>query len=267
MDNTIISTLLSGQKGLFILEKAMEIAENILGTKKLSVHPDFLLIQSPKSLGVEEAELILAKAATVPREANNMVILVDSLDSMTIPAQNKLLKFVEDDNNAVLIGTAYSNGVIQTLQSRMHCLEFSAYSREEFSKYLTNKGLADDDILFYVTGGCPGLLEQEVVWDIVKIFQSVSSAMKGNTGLLDVLGLVKEKDNTCFFKLYREYIPQLYIFIGQQLIHGQTYSDTLYSKMTMLRDHLDICREEYYTIDCFFEAIAKLSKKEETVIA
>lgn len=265
MDNSEVNTLLCGQKGLFILEKAMEIAEDILGTKKLATHPDFLLVQSQKALGVEEAELILEKAATVPRDAKNMVILVDSLDSMSVPAQNKLLKFVEDDNHAILIGTAYSKGVIQTLRSRMHCLEFSAYSREEFSRYLAAKGLADEDTLYYVTGGCPGLLEQDIIWDIVKIFQAVSGAMKGNGDLMDVLGLVKEKDNDCFFKLYREYIPQLYIYIGQQLMDGQVYSDSLYSKIITLHEHLDICREEYYTIECFFEAMAKISKKEETV--
>ena len=198
MKNSVMNTLLCGQKGLFLFEKAMEIAAGILGTEKLAAHPDFLLVQSPKVLGVEEAELILAKAATVPCEAEYMVVLVDSLDSMTIPAQNKLLKFVEDDNHVVLIGTAYSEGVLQTLKSRMHCMEFSAYSREGFSRYLAANGMADDDILYHVTEGCPGLLAQDAVWDIVQIFRAVADAIKGDGDLLAVLGLVREKDNACF---------------------------------------------------------------------
>lgn len=267
MDNSMVNTLLCGQRGLFILERAMEIAKKILDTENLSTHPDFLLVQSAKALLVEDAELILSKAATVPCRAEKMVILVDSLDSMTVPAQNKLLKFVEDDNHSVLIGTAYSNGVIQTLKSRMHCLDIPSYSREAFSRYLTGNGfaLADEELLYYVTGGCPGLLAQDNIAEMIKIFRAVSDAVKGDGDLLEILGLVKEKDNNCFFKLYREYIPHLYIFIGRQILSGQIYSDSLYAKVITLREHLDICRKDYYTADCFFEAIAKLSKKEEAV--
>lgn len=263
--NLAVSTLFCGQKGLFLTKRAEELAESLLMTKNLHTHPDFLMVQSSKPLGVEEAEQILNKGAMLPCRADNIVIIVKALDTMTVPAQNKLLKFVEDDNHVILIGTSYSDGVIPTLKSRFQCIRCNPYTKKEFSKYLACQGMKDEDVLFYVTGGCPGLLLQEDIKDVIRIFRLAAEAVNGSGSLFEILGLVKEKDNTCFFKMYREYLPHLYSFLGQQLLESGNYSETLYAKTMVIRDHLRICMEQYYNIDCFFEAVAKISEKEETV--
>ncbi len=263
--NMAVSTLFCGQKGLFLTQKAIELAGVLLQTENLDNHPDFFMLQESRALGVEDAEKILARGAVLPCMADNTVIVIDGLDTMTVPAQNKLLKFVEDDSHVILIGTSRSDGVIPTLRSRMRCIWIFPYTRNEFSTYLQKEGWPDDDVLFCVTGGCPGLLQQDGIQNVARIFHNAAEAVKGNGSLLEVLGLVKEKDGTCFFKGYREYLPQLYHFLAGQLMENRPYSENLYEKIRIIRDHLGICMEQYYTIDCFFEAVAKIMKKEETV--
>ena len=263
--NLAINTLFCGQKGLFLTKKAKELACVLLGCENLDTHPDFLIVQEPRALGVEDVEKILAKGAILPCRAEKTVIIVESLDTMSVPGQNKLLKFVEDDNHVILIGTAQSDGTIPTLQSRMRCIQINPYTRCEFSVFLRENNIPDDDVLFYVTGGCPGLLLQEDIQAVVKIFHNAAEAIAGKGSLLKILGLVKEKNNMCFFKKYREYLPQLYHFLAGQLMEKACYSESLYEKIKTIRDHLGICMEQYYTVDCFFEVIAKIMKKEETV--
>ena len=80
---------------------------------------------------------------------------------MTIQAQNKILKVIEECETVVILAVAYSNYVLDTVKSRLSLIEYKPLSLEEFKNILPIRYQSDleADLLYRITRGCPGNLD------------------------------------------------------------------------------------------------------------
>ena len=112
------SLILDGREGLPLLEDALTVASRILDTslERLQYHPDYLYIESEKTLGVEESTEIIAKAKLVPSLSNHTVVVINHFETMTPQAQNKLLKLIEDNAQILVLGIVLTVAAIGILR-------------------------------------------------------------------------------------------------------------------------------------------------------
>lgn len=267
------SILLVGNKGLFQEEDARSLAVKILGTtpQKLPSHPDFLHVscEKEKSMGVEVAEMIIRKAAYMPAISEKIVVLISEIDRMPEQAQNKLLKTIEESRHVVVIATAYNNTVLSTIKSRCRVIEYHPLTEQEFSDFCLQHIIPDAATLFYVTNGCPGLIEENA--DVLLIFKAVSDAITHYNflNLLSILHLVEENDSGAFYSKYPSHIRNLLAMMYAQVTEilfreldnnavarGPVNADKIKKVLSILEDNLAICTTNIYTKNNFFLCIA-----------
>ena len=83
--------------------------------------------------GVEDAEKIVEETLVRPLEGERKVFLIHNFDDALAPAQNKLLKVLEEPPEGVyfLLGAKVSYSVLTTVLSRTEKLEILPFSTEE----------------------------------------------------------------------------------------------------------------------------------------
>ena len=272
------SILLVGNTGLFQEEDARSLAVKILGTtsQKLPSHPDFLYVTcgKEKSMGVEVAEMIIRKAAYMPAISERIVILISEIDRMTEQAQNKLLKTIEESRHVIVIATAYTNSVLSTIKSRCRVIEYHPLTEQEFTDFCLQHSIPDASTLFYVTNGCPGLIEENA--DVLLVFKAVADAIRKYdfVKLLSILNMAEEKDTGAFYTKYpchiRNLLAMMYAQFTNVLIQeldknsvarGPVNAKKIQSILCILEDNLAICTTSIYSKDNFFLCIAGIVQK------
>ena len=221
--------LFVGKNGQPLLEKAREVA-----AEHLSVSPSLLerssdfyfvgLDADEKSIGVEKANDIVNRAALSASSGAYKVFIIDSMDKMTVAAQNKLLKTLEE-SDTLIIGTCYEDNLLPTVKSRMQIIRVG------------DKVAIPDDVK--------------------KIFDEVSACIdKGNMSeIFSVLNLVKEKDPKSFFNEHREYVKDLISLIASKILRPEV--------MRLSAEHLEKCSSASYTKDDLFVYVASLVTRKE----
>jgi len=271
-ENPNISILFHGSHGLFMEEEAKELAICLLNTtdRKLPYHPDYLFIEcgDEKSIGVDKVELILQKASYIPAVAAKTVIQISEIDKMTEQAQNKMLKLIEENSSVIIVATSYNNEkVLNTVKSRCRQIQYTPYSRDQFFNYCTTHQINDADILYFVTAGCPGLINENC--QALTIFKEVSHCIRMNSlsNLLQILNIKEEKDPNNFFSKYRDLVGNLYLLIMELLLEKKIayMSSGNIQSLNSINDTSLIIEEHYsrfskvsYTKDNFFLCMAEL---------
>lgn len=256
---------LSGCPGLSMRKDALSLAKQMLNyDRNLFTHPDFLLIErsEKKTLGIEDSNSVISRAAIRPALAEKHIIVIDGINFMTVQAQNKLLKLLEDADNVVVIAISYEEkDVLDTIISRLSIVRYEPLTYDAFCAELP-AGKTDSVLLFNMTGGCPGLCDEMLPF--VPMFKSVQEAIHSGKreNLLPSLHLLKEKDINAITA--SNYIPQMIHFI-QACFYSELdkvftgcspYSASQISTIIMqLQKSLNICRFPSYTKDNFFQSI------------
>lgn len=251
--------LLRGRKGLPMMDDAIKVSSALLGCEenKVKTHPDFLLVSldGKKSLSVEDAADIAAKADIKPSIADKTVVLVDGMDLFTVPAQNKLLKLIED-GSIIVIGIAYGD-VIATIESRMVIVNYNPLSKSEYRAYCVNKSIADWDTRYYITEGVPTDVDDALLEQFFAVNNAVLSGKVEE--LLPALHLVKEKDELAFNTVYSEYVSNLFSYLSylaKSALDNGRISEENYEKVLLsVRDSRRRCGQPSYTKDDFFYGI------------
>lgn len=202
MASTRINLLLEGYEGLSMLGDAEKEIASVLGTTQdIYTHPNFLRVArrpEKKSIGVDELEPIFILSREVSARCECNVVLIDGIDILTVEAQNKLLKLIEDCSNLFFVLISYGKGeVLPTIRSRCSCKTYSPLSEKAFCSLgeLQNYTAEQAKLLYCMCGGCPGLVsefspELERFSLLEKHFLSPSERYL----MLSDLSLVKEKD-------------------------------------------------------------------------
>lgn len=147
------SYLFTGIQGIGKKMIAIEIAKNILcfsdeecnNTCKSCVefksnnHPDFLLLQPDgNSIKIDQIRYLQQKIQEKPIISEKKVYVIDDADTMTVEAQNCLLKTLEEPPEfatIILIGSN-ENAFLTTIKSRCMILHFQKIENAEILKYL-----------------------------------------------------------------------------------------------------------------------------------
>lgn len=204
--------LLKGPMGLYQLEDAKELAGKSLGMEEsaLTQTPDFISVGDGKSqITADIVAGLIARLMVKPVKAQRHVVLIHGANLMNETAQNKLLKMLEEWD-ALFLLIAYGD-VLKTIESRCMVIPYRPLSLTQFLK----QGKTELD--YYLSGGCIQRLSDAKV---CRIFEEAAGALISgdDKAFFKVLGLVKEKDKTSFFEKHKEYVPQLFDFLGNQLV-------------------------------------------------
>lgn len=166
--NLLHSYLFVGIEGIGKCLIAKEFAKLILDTtQELLNHPDFMLIQAEdnKSIKIEQVRYLQEKIAEKPIVASKKVYIIDNSDSMTIEAQNCLLKTLEEPPEYAIIILVLSNEnkLLTTIKSRCTKVIFQPLTSEEIQQYFTSKNseLPNNSLLKVCDGSIGKLLQMQ----------------------------------------------------------------------------------------------------------
>lgn len=239
--------MLKGPEGLYQEPDANALAGHVLGEEPAG-HPDFLCIRREKeskaSIGSECIAKIQEALQTVPARAPVRCVLIMGSEGMTVAAQNKFLKALEEAE-AFFILVCYGE-MLPTITSRCVVIPYRPLSKAEYFQ-VTGKGEED----FVLTEGCP---ERSARGDLAEIFEKCGKAVreKDPALLFRTLHLAKEKDPESFFKKERHWVPALYSYLGRCLERDRVLSEV--AARACVR-----CDAASYTEADFFADLAILS--------
>ncbi len=150
------SYIFSGQYGIGKKQIAIEFAKMILclnkdkspcGECKSCIelendnNPDFNIIKPDGKIKIEQIRKMLEKVYEKPIISDKKVYIIDDAETMTIEAQNCLLKTLEEPPEYIIIILITSNesNLINTIKSRCLKLTFNSLEIGELKQYLENK--------------------------------------------------------------------------------------------------------------------------------
>lgn len=178
------SYIFSGQDGIGKLLVAKGFAKNILckDNEKEQImfdnnnHPDFkLLIPDEKgTIKIEVIREMIKDISIKPIVSKYKVYIIDSADSITVQAQNALLKTLEEPPTYVVIilVTSKYNALLNTIRSRSQKLDFQRLQKNDIMKYIeTNNYIVSlpIDTLISLADGSIGKFMQVI--DNIEIIQ------------------------------------------------------------------------------------------------
>lgn len=154
----------SGKRSL-----ALAMAETLLGLSAggFDTHPYALIIspeETGKAIGIEAIrKLEKFTSLRVPGDsANDRVVIIEDAQSLTLEAQNALLKTLEEPPaGTVLILTAdHAQSVLPTIRSRSQVITVTRPDRAAVAEYFAGQGFDEDEISrnYSISGGLPGLM-------------------------------------------------------------------------------------------------------------
>lgn len=113
-----------------------EILKLLLKSKMNLNHPDLLYFTEEEKLGVEEAKKIRKHLSLKPYQGNTRAIVLVASESLTIEAQNALLKTLEEppDTALIILGSAYEDNLLPTVVSRCQVIFINNQTTKELDK-------------------------------------------------------------------------------------------------------------------------------------
>ena len=254
------SILLVGDKEMGILKDAIDMASVLLSSENPELCQDYMFIglgEDKKSLGVDDAEAIIQKSLLLPAAAAKQVIVVDGFNKMTIPAQNKLLKLIEESKTVTVIAVAYEDTAISTIKSRMTVVRYAPLSVEQFLAHCKENGIDEPLVMYYLTGGIVENIETvDRAAEVFNTFAAVRSTLeaKGFQGLrevLSILHMVKEKDRNAFFENHRDLAGKMLSLIAYSVIQSDGMSEASRHLLDVYRREVPRLSSPSYTKDDF----------------
>lgn len=165
--------LLVGPAGSGKRALAIALAENLLSLQngKLSEYPYTLIVEPAegRSIGIEAVRalqqfLALKVPSKVPsnQSVNRVIIIVDA-HTMTIEAQNAVLKILEEPpkDTVLLLTVSHLQAVLPTIRSRAQNIQISPLDKTTLDAYFEAQGFTQSAInqSYAISGGLPGLMQ------------------------------------------------------------------------------------------------------------
>lgn len=165
-------------------------------------HPDYIYIgvnEEETSIKVEKILPIIQESLSAPLESTYKVIVIDDADVMTVEAQNKLLKTVEDIPTYMKMIFVAHKPLLPTIESRCINHYFNPLNDELMKKFVDELDLDEfsKEILLALSDGSPGIAMKLKDSSIISYFSTCINLIlnKGSAQeLLTAHGLLKEKD-------------------------------------------------------------------------
>ncbi len=201
--------LISGPNGAGKKFVALNLAGRLLDVKldKLIINPGFMRLRGGEnSLGIDAVrdlrhflQLKTSGKATIRR-----VIVIENSESMTIEAQNALLKILEEPplDTRIILTENGERGLRSTIYSRVQHARLLAPSKTELIDFFSKQGITNQEIVraYHLSSGQIGLMHSLLTQNTENILnQHVNLAKKllGSTTyqrLIEVDSLVGKKE-------------------------------------------------------------------------
>ena len=112
-----------------------------------NVHPDVLVVEpgDTGSIKIEQVRDVVDRAAYRPFEGRRRVVIVDEADALAAPAQNALLKTLEEPppSSVFFLITSRPDMLLPTVVSRCPRLRFRPLSSEDVARVLVAQGQSE----------------------------------------------------------------------------------------------------------------------------
>lgn len=111
-------------------------------------HTDVMVYPKGKKIVVSDVDDLVEKSFFKPLESDKKIFILNGVCSMTVQAQNKLLKTLEEPpaNTYILMGATSTYPLLPTLLSRSKRLDIPPFSNETLKSFLLLEGYDKDKI-------------------------------------------------------------------------------------------------------------------------
>lgn len=161
--------IFEGAEGIGRLSLAKAFAEELSGGFSAENNPDIIVVtnelydpsKKQKNVLIDTVRAMKADIYIKPYHSDRKVYIIPNSDTMQEPAQNSLLKIVEEPPEycTVVLIAANANALLQTIRSRAAMIRIHPLPRKTVEGYLIEKGLADPahaEVISAMSGGSIG---------------------------------------------------------------------------------------------------------------
>jgi DNA polymerase-3 subunit delta' len=152
-------------------------------------HTDVMVYPKGKKIVVSDVDDLVEKSFFKPLEGDKKVFVLNGVCSMTVQAQNKLLKTLEEPpaNTYILMGATSVYPLLSTVLSRSKRLEIPPFSNENLKSFLISQGYDGDklDSALTVSGGRLG--------EVIKRYQEADAQLEMSLARSVLLNLKTSK--------------------------------------------------------------------------
>jgi len=119
------SLLIIGGKKEKRRQLAFKLAREKLEENQIASHPDFFSITGVNSIGIEIIRNLEKKIALKPYKAKIKIVVIDEAEKLTLPAQNALLKTLEEPpaSSLIILTAAKKDLLLPTIISRCQVIK------------------------------------------------------------------------------------------------------------------------------------------------
>lgn len=216
-------------------------------------HPDINIIKpdgnSIKNKQIEEFQNdILLR----PYESNKKVFIIESSHTMTISAQNRLLKILEEPPGygMIILIAENSHGLIPTIRSRSQTIKFNRIQKKLIEDYLKENYNIKDENLSIFAGFSDGSIGKAI-----NLYESEEFKSRRETAL-DIIDEVirgdklKLLDYVDFFVKNKEYIREILDFFSIWFRDLLLLVETGEDRYLLNIDKIDILKIHARSVSC-----------------
>jgi len=202
-----------------------------------NTHPDvFFYPESDGAVVTEDVNNIISESYIKPIEAPTKIFVIKGAENMTVQAQNKLLKTLEEppSNTCILIGATNSYQLLPTLKSRVKKLEIPAFSHERLFEALKDECPDADKLHLAVSCGDGTLgkaLDLYGSEDLAAMTDLAADVLVGMKSSKDVLyyseKILKTKAD------FSEFLSVMEILLRDLLLYVEGSEDFVFDSVTL----------------------------------
>jgi DNA polymerase-3 subunit delta' len=165
--------LFSGPEKVGKKTVAFSFSSQILQTKELKNHPDFIFLEPKKEgiflgvIGIDQIRELILRLSLKPLKAKKKVAIIDEAHLMTLEAQNSFLKTLEEPKGecVIFLITEHPQWLLPTITSRCQEIKFYLVSKEIMLQFLKDKKVDQKlaEKLVEISQGRPGRLIEYLI--------------------------------------------------------------------------------------------------------
>lgn len=112
------------------------------------LHTDVMTYPKGKKIVVSDVDDLVEKSFFKPLEGDKKIFILNGVCSMTVQAQNKLLKTLEEPpaNTYILMGATSTYSLLPTVLSRSKHLDIPPFSNDSLKRFLKNQGYNEEKL-------------------------------------------------------------------------------------------------------------------------
>lgn len=146
-----------------------------------SSHTDVMVYPKGKKIVVSDVDDLVEKSFFKPLEGDKKIFILNGVCSMTVQAQNKLLKTLEEPpaNTYILMGATSTYPLLPTVLSRSKRLDVPPFSNENLKSFLVNEGYDSEKLnsTLTVAGGRLGEAVKKYNEESVELEMSLAKSV------------------------------------------------------------------------------------------